>query len=292
MSQIENNFKDTALRDERFLTPRAQASSDCSSSFDTPRTSRDDISALTTARSFSSDGEYVTPRMPYPHGGMPTATSSYTYGVLDASRGIVQNNQNHGIRNAAWNYSSLQPHSHQIRNEHNPNPEQSFLYHQQIHGKSVNPQFPCNPSDYHEQYENYSGYEDENYSYYREESKASDVINYGYQSGARVYQQPNQFCSGIEQSAKKIEGVSSISPADSQQENIFSLARHNRLQAVESILSSEECIVNSFDSNGNTVLHVGCQNGNKKIVKLALRYGADISLCNYRGNTPLHFCFK
>ena len=69
------------------------------------------------------------------------------------------------------------------------------------------------------------------------------------------------FC-GIKQSTRNIKGVSSISREDFQQANIFSLACHNCLQAFKNILLGKECIINSFDSNGNTVLYDGCQNGN------------------------------
>jgi len=50
--------------------------------------------------------------------------------------------------------------------------------------------------------------------------------------------------------------------------------------------------VDSRDGNGNTILSVGCQNNSKRIVKLALRYGADMNAVNARGNTALHFCYK
>lgn len=46
------------------------------------------------------------------------------------------------------------------------------------------------------------------------------------------------------------------------------------------------------DDNGNGILAIGSQNGSKKIVKLALRYGADINARNSTGNTALHFCYK
>ena len=46
------------------------------------------------------------------------------------------------------------------------------------------------------------------------------------------------------------------------------------------------------DENGNQILTIGCQNNKKKIVKLALRYGADINSVNNSGNTALHFCAK
>ena len=46
------------------------------------------------------------------------------------------------------------------------------------------------------------------------------------------------------------------------------------------------------DDNGKSILCVACQNGSKKLVKLALRYGVDINLCNFKGNTALHFCYR
>ena len=44
--------------------------------------------------------------------------------------------------------------------------------------------------------------------------------------------------------------------------------------------------------NGNRILQIGAQNGLKKIVKLALIYGADIDKVNSSGNSALHFCWK
>lgn len=36
---------------------------------------------------------------------------------------------------------------------------------------------------------------------------------------------------------------------------------------------------------------MACQNGLKRVAKLALRRGADINATNYKGNSCLHFCF-
>ena len=72
---------------------------------------------------------------------------------------------------------------------------------------------------------------------------------------------------------------------------IFSFARHGKLEAVASLLA-QGVSVDSQDENGNTILCIACQNGNKRIVKLALRHGADINCKNYRGNTALHFCYR
>jgi ankyrin repeat protein len=77
-----------------------------------------------------------------------------------------------------------------------------------------------------------------------------------------------------------------------------SLARHNRVEELVSMLHRNNQVGNSIsiderDKYGNTVLTTACQNGLKKMAKLALRQGADINLRNFTsGNTPLHFCFK
>ena len=47
---------------------------------------------------------------------------------------------------------------------------------------------------------------------------------------------------------------------------------------------------NSKDKYGNTIVIIGAQNGNKAIVKLALRYGGHINMTNVSGNTALHYC--
>ena len=49
--------------------------------------------------------------------------------------------------------------------------------------------------------------------------------------------------------------------------------------------------VDSRDTHDNTLLLIACQNGKKRIVKLCLRYGADLNAKNRAGNTALHFCF-
>ena len=71
---------------------------------------------------------------------------------------------------------------------------------------------------------------------------------------------------------------------------IFSRARHGRLDEVRTALDGG-MNVNSRDIHGNTLLHIACQNGNKKLVKAMLRKHADINATNNNGNTSLHFCF-
>ena len=73
-------------------------------------------------------------------------------------------------------------------------------------------------------------------------------------------------------------------------EDIFSYARHNRLDQVKRLFGAgtdPDC----RDQHGNTLLSIACQNGLKRMAKLVLRRGADINAQNYKGNTPLHFCY-
>ena len=69
------------------------------------------------------------------------------------------------------------------------------------------------------------------------------------------------------------------SPSYEEADQIFSLARHNRLEEVEGLLDGG-LPVDMLDPYGNTILHVACQNGLKKMAKVALRRGANINAQN------------
>ena len=73
--------------------------------------------------------------------------------------------------------------------------------------------------------------------------------------------------------------------------NILSLSRHGRSTEIQAMLNHGTPIDTS-DDNGNTILHIGCQNGHKKIVKLAIQYGGDVNAVNGSGNTGLHYAMK
>ena len=68
----------------------------------------------------------------------------------------------------------------------------------------------------------------------------------------------------------------------------ISLARHNRYHEVEALLE-RGVPANTEDKYGNTILSIACQNGLKRLAKLALRRGADINWQNRKGNTPASF---
>jgi len=75
---------------------------------------------------------------------------------------------------------------------------------------------------------------------------------------------------------------------DSRQ--VFSSARHGKHKEVEAALIAGFDPA-SMDSFGNTLFHVACQNGNKRIAKLAIKYGGDMDAQNLKGNTGVHFLF-
>lgn len=69
---------------------------------------------------------------------------------------------------------------------------------------------------------------------------------------------------------------------------VFSAARHGKHKDVEASLQAG-FDPQSQDSFGNTIFHVACQNGNKRIAKSAIKYGGALDAQNRVGNTGLHF---
>ena len=81
------------------------------------------------------------------------------------------------------------------------------------------------------------------------------------------------------------------SHSDADVADVFSYARHNRVQDIERLLV-RGVPADSRDVHGNTIAIIGAQNGHKRVVKAALRRGADVNASNLRGNTCLHFCLS
>jgi len=72
--------------------------------------------------------------------------------------------------------------------------------------------------------------------------------------------------------------------------DLFTKAINNRHNAVEEMLAAN-LDPNTKDEHGNTILHVASQNGNKRLIKVALRWGASINEQNKQGQTALHYLF-
>ena len=70
--------------------------------------------------------------------------------------------------------------------------------------------------------------------------------------------------------------------------DIFSFARHGHYKELEKLFL-EGINPDSKDKFGNTLLIISAQNNNKRILKICLRYGAQINMQNIMGNTALHF---
>ena len=84
------------------------------------------------------------------------------------------------------------------------------------------------------------------------------------------------------------KGEDNVKAADIK--DLFTKAINNRHNQVEELFASG-IPANSKDGHGNTVLHVAAQNGNKRLIKVALRWGADINAQNKQLQTPLHYLF-
>jgi hypothetical protein len=74
---------------------------------------------------------------------------------------------------------------------------------------------------------------------------------------------------------------------------LCSLCRHSKFADAEQLINQPDWSVpiDFQDEQGNSLLHVACQNGSKRLVKLCLRRGASLNIQNLTGQTPLHFAF-
>jgi len=57
------------------------------------------------------------------------------------------------------------------------------------------------------------------------------------------------------------------------------------------LLEQYQDLVTAVDDNGNSLLHVACQNNHRRVVKLLLKLGVHMDSQNKGGNTPLHYCY-
>jgi hypothetical protein len=72
---------------------------------------------------------------------------------------------------------------------------------------------------------------------------------------------------------------------------LFSFVRHNRYEAVESMLAQDGELLQVKDDAGNGLLHIAAQNNHRRIGKLLLKLRSDVDAKNARGNTPLHYAY-
>ena len=88
-----------------------------------------------------------------------------------------------------------------------------------------------------------------------------------------------------------MEQVYAAGMTDTDVEDVFSFARHGRVDEIDKLLD-KGIPVDVRDAHGNTILTTACQNGNKRVAKCVLRRAANINSRNNKGNTPLHYCFS
>jgi hypothetical protein len=93
--------------------------------------------------------------------------------------------------------------------------------------------------------------------------------------------------------AKQRSEISKAQIIAEEFKRLCSLCRHGKFVEVEQMLNRPDwnVPVNHQDPRGNCLLHIAAQNGNRRLVKLCLRRGADINIQNLNGQTPLHFAF-
>merc|ERR1712187_258664 len=58
---------------------------------------------------------------------------------------------------------------------------------------------------------------------------------------------------------------------ENSNEIVFSFVRHNRYEAVEALIQQDQDVIHATDENQNTLLHVACQNNNRRLTKLLLK---------------------
>jgi len=101
--------------------------------------------------------------------------------------------------------------------------------------------------------------------------------------------QPNEMTLA-DQHATKGKSLEDEDDADNLAHKAIECCRTGNITDLEFILDRNIIDTNTKDENGNSLLHLCCQQGNKRMVKFMLRRGADIKTQNTAGNSVLHHC--
>jgi len=93
----------------------------------------------------------------------------------------------------------------------------------------------------------------------------------------------------------KNESIGIDDEALSSVDMLFSKVRHNHYDLVKSILDNKTAHNEDFnkicvDNNGNTLLHICCQNNLKKMAMLVIQCGVFVNQKNNKGLTSLDYC--
>ena len=104
-------------------------------------------------------------------------------------------------------------------------------------------------------------------------------------------QSSNGSYSAVTEAEVSLEQVYAAGMTDQDVDDIFSYARHGRVDEIDKLLD-KGIPVDVRDAYGNTLLTIACQNGNKRVAKCVLRRAANINSRNNKGNTPLHYCYS
>uniref|UniRef100_T1IY83 Uncharacterized protein n=1 Tax=Strigamia maritima TaxID=126957 RepID=T1IY83_STRMM len=72
------------------------------------------------------------------------------------------------------------------------------------------------------------------------------------------------------------------------QETFLKAVRRGDTCELQRIFQHWEININVFDQEGQTALHQSCMDGNLELVKLLVKFGADVTLANRDGWSALH----
>jgi ankyrin repeat protein len=95
----------------------------------------------------------------------------------------------------------------------------------------------------------------------------------------------------IEKSKMLLERKPNINASDNRGRTYLLLATAFASDLIDTVLSMEPDI-NAMDSDGNTALHIAAASGNVPAVIVYTKYGADTSIINKMGDSPVHIAIR